>query len=84
MPKFSIAIKINSDEQNIRNCLDSIINQTYKDIEILCMHDFSTNDIPTQVLEEYKKLDERIILVNVKDKQLSAAKNTILNVIKGI
>lgn len=83
MPKFSIAIKINSDEQNIRNCLDSIVNQTFKDIEILCMHDFSSNDIPTQVVQEYKKADERIILVNVKDKQLSAAKNMILNVIKG-
>ena len=83
MPKFSIAIKINSDEQNIRNCLDSIINQTYKDIEILCLHDFSTNDVPAQVLEEYKKQDERIILFNVKDKQLSAAKNAILNIIKG-
>jgi len=83
MPKFSIIVKINTDEQNLRDCLDSIINQTYKDFEILCLHDYSTGDIPTQILEEYKKQDERIRFVSMQNKSVAAAKNIILNIMQG-
>ena len=57
--KISIIIPVYNSEKFINKCLDSIINQTYKNIEIICINDGST-DNSLNILKKYKKEDNRI------------------------
>ena len=61
--KISIIIPVYNVEKYLRQCLDSVINQTYKDLEIICVNDAST-DSSLSILEEYAQKDNRIIIVN--------------------
>lgn len=57
--KVSVIIPVYNEEKYLRQCLDSVINQTLKDIEILCINDGST-DRSEEILREYEKKDKRI------------------------
>lgn len=59
MIKVSVILPVYNEEQYIRQCLDSILTQTLKDIEIICIDDGST-DNSLQILQDYAKQDERI------------------------
>ena len=64
-PLISVVIPIYNVEKYLEQCLDSVINQTYKNIEIICVNDCST-DNSAIILEKYAKLDSRIVIVNNK------------------
>lgn len=59
MIKVSIIVPVYNSEKYLRRCLDSIIGQTLKEIEIICVNDGSTDSSP-QILEEYANEDSRI------------------------
>jgi len=63
MPKVSVIIPIYNVEQYLRKCLGSVINQTLKDIEIICVNDGST-DGSLQILQEYEQKDDRIKIID--------------------
>ena len=63
MPKVSVIIPVYNVEQYLRECLDSVVNQTLKDIEIICVNDGSP-DNSLAILEEYAAKDERIKIIN--------------------
>ena len=66
MPIISIIIPVYNVEKYLRQCLDSVVNQTLEDIEIICVNDGST-DNSLQILEEYtKKIKELKLLANIK------------------
>ena len=73
-PKVSVVIPIYNVEDYLRECLDSVVNQTLKDIEIICINDGSP-DNSLQILEEYASKDYRITIVNQKNKGLGASRN---------
>ena len=75
--KVSIIIPVYNVEKYLRRCLDSVLNQTLKDIEIICVNDGST-DNSSLILEEYKKYDN-IKIINQKNSGLSVARNTGLD-----
>lgn len=54
MPKISIIIPFNNVETYIEKCLTSVVNQTLKDIEIICINDGS-KDNSLKILEDYQK-----------------------------
>lgn len=54
-PKVSVIVPVYNVEKYLRQCLDSLINQTLKDIEIICVDDGSTDHCP-EILDEYAKL----------------------------
>lgn len=60
---ISIIVPVYNTEKYIGKCLDSLINQTYQNIEIICINDGST-DGSKKILEEYTKKDKRIKLIN--------------------
>lgn len=62
-PKVSVIIPCYNVEKYLKECLDSVVNQTLKDIEIICINDGSTDDT-LYILKEYAKNDERIKLIN--------------------
>ncbi|MBP3499275.1 MAG: glycosyltransferase family 2 protein [Akkermansia sp.] len=55
----SVIIPVYNVEKYLRKCLDSICNQTYRNLEILCVNDGST-DSSAAILEEYAARDKRI------------------------
>lgn len=63
MPKVSILVPIYNVEKYLRECLDSLINQTLNDIEIICINDGSTDNC-LQILKEYENKDYRIKIIN--------------------
>lgn len=80
--KVSIVVPVYNVEEFLPECLDSLIGQTYKNIEIICVDDGST-DGSSAILKEYAKKDKRIIVVKKKNGGLSSARNAGLNKCKG-
>ena len=60
-PKVSVIMPIYNAELYLKECLDSIINNTYKNLEIICLNDGST-DHSLNILNHYKATDDRIVL----------------------
>lgn len=79
--KVSVIIPIYNVEKYLRRCLDSVINQTLKEIEIILVDDGST-DSSGEICEEYKAIDNRIIVIHKKNGGLSSARNAGLDVAK--
>jgi glycosyltransferase involved in cell wall biosynthesis len=82
MPKVSVVIPVYNVEEYIPRCLDSLINQTLQDIEIICVNDGST-DNSLKVLEEYAAKDQRIKVLNQENVGVSQARNNGLKVVTG-
>lgn len=74
MSKISIIVPVFNAENYISNCIESLLNQTYKDIEILLINDGST-DKSLQICEIYAKRDERIRLHSINNSGVSTARN---------
>ena len=72
-PKISVIIPVYGVEKYIRQCLESIINQTYKNLEIIVVND-GTKDNSMKIVEEYLS-DERIKIINKQNGGLSSARN---------
>lgn len=72
--KISIIIPIYNAEKYLEKCLDSIVKQTYKNIEIICVNDGS-KDNSINILSRYNKMDNRIVLINKENNGLSSARN---------
>ena len=81
MTKVSIVLPVYNVEQYLRQCLDSIINQTFKDFECICVNDGST-DSSLQILQEYAKKDKRFKIISQENRGLSAARNTGLQMVQ--
>lgn len=62
-PKISIVVPVFNAEKYLRQCLDSIVNQTLRDIEIICVNDGST-DNSLSILKEYALADERVRIID--------------------
>ena len=81
--KISVIIPVYNTEEHLRECLDSIINQTIKEIEIICINDSSTDNSP-DILREYAQKDERIHIITKKTNNGAAsARNTGMDHAKG-
>lgn len=78
----SIIIPVYNIEKYLAKCLDSVVNQTYKNIEIIVVNDGST-DSSCEICQEYLRKDPRIIILNKKNGGLSSARNYGLEQIKG-
>lgn len=70
----SVIIPVYNVEKYLKECIESVINQTYKNIEIIIVNDGST-DGSYEICKEYQKKDSRIKLINKKNGGLSDARN---------
>ena len=85
MNKFvvSIIIPVYNVEQYLRQCLDSVCNQTFKEIEIIVVNDCSL-DNSLQIIKEYQQNDNRIVLIDLKQNVgVSLARKEGIKVAKG-
>ena len=82
MAKVSILVPIYNVEKYLGQCLTSLVNQTLKDIEIICINDGST-DSSLEILNKFQKKDPRIIIINKKNSGYGASMNMGLNIASG-
>ena len=82
IPKVSVIIPVYNSAEYLAQCLDTIIEQTLKDIEIICIDDGST-DNSFDILKTYSEKDERITIIKQRNMHSGVAKNAGLAVAKG-
>ena len=75
MAKVSVIVPVYNVEDYLVECLESLVSQTLKEIEIICVNDGST-DSSLQILEQYAQKDSRIVIYNQENSGLSVARNT--------
>lgn len=75
MDLISVIVPVYNVEKYLNRCVDSIINQTYSNLEIILIDDGST-DTSGQICDEYKEKDERVYVIHQINGGLSVARNT--------
>ena len=73
-PKIAIIIPVYNTSKYLKQCLDSVINQTYKNYDVIIINDGST-DNSLDIIKEYMKKSSNITLINQKNMGLSMARN---------
>ena len=82
MVKISIIVPVYNVEEYLGKCLDKLINQTLRDIEIICIDDGSTDNSPA-ILKEYASIDARIKIITQCNSGVSSARNNGLKLVRG-
>ena len=73
-PLVSVVIPVYNVENYLRQCMDSVVNQTYCNVEIVCINDGSP-DRSIDILREYEQKDKRIKIIEIENQGLSGARN---------
>lgn len=73
-PKISIIVPVYNTEKYLVKCLESLIHQTFENIEIICINDGST-DTSLEILKNYESMDKRIRIIEQDNKGLSETRN---------
>lgn len=81
-PKVSVIIPVYNAQRYLQECLNSILNQTLQDIEVLCVDDGSTDDSPA-ILTEFAQKDARIRVIHQENRGAGAARNNGLQYASG-
>lgn len=81
-PKVSIIVPVYNTEKYITKCLQSLVEQTLSDIEIICINDGSTDDC-AKILSNFAEQDSRIIVLNQENKGQSCARNAGIRIANG-
>lgn len=82
MPVISIVVPVYNVEKYLSTCLQSIINQSFKDFEAILMDDGFT-DKSGSICDEFSKKDPRFIIIHQDNKGLPGARNSGLHIAKG-
>lgn len=80
--KVSVIIPIYNAVPFLNDCLNAILHQSLEDIEIICVNDGSTDE-SLNILRQFQKLDERIVVIDQKNQGAGAARNAGLDIAKG-
>ena len=81
-PKVSVIVPVYNVDNYLRECLDSIFNQSFNDIEVICINDGS-EDKSYDILNEYKTMYNNLIVFNQENKGVSSARNVGISAAKG-
>lgn len=79
--EISIIIPIYNSALNLERCIDSILNQSFRNFELILINDGST-DASGLICDEYKNKDERVTVIHIKNQGVSHARNLGINIAK--
>lgn len=82
MPELSIIVPVYKVEPYLRRCIDSILNQTFRDFELILIDDGSPDNCGA-ICDEYAEKDGRITVIHQKNQGVSAARNAGLDIARG-
>ena len=82
MSKFSIIIPVYNVKEYLEKCLESIVNQSFKDFEVICVNDGST-DNSLKILQKYAEKDKRFKVLNQENQGQGVARNNALKIANG-
>ena len=82
MPEISVIVPVYNCEKYIGKCIESILNQTFKDLELILIDDGSADE-SGKICDEYKIQDKRVKVIHEKNSGVSIARNVGINVAKG-
>ncbi|WP_298501346.1 glycosyltransferase family 2 protein [uncultured Methanobrevibacter sp.] len=82
MVEISVVLPVYNSKDYLKECLDSILNQSFKDFELLCIDDGSS-DGSLEILNEYKTADERIIVISQENMGVARTRNRALDLANG-
>lgn len=80
--RISLIIPVYNVEHYLKECLNSVLDQTYKNLEIICINDGST-DSSLKILENYAKYDRRVVILNQNNQGQGAARNRGIEISTG-
>ena len=80
--KISIIVPVYNTEKYLAQCLESLINQTLREIEIICVNDGS-KDKSLSILKTYRRKDSRIKIINQKNAGVGKSRNNAIKIAKG-
>lgn len=80
--KVSVVIPVYNTEKYLRECLDSVLRQSLREFEVVCVNDGST-DSSRRILEEYARSDHRVSIIDQANRGPSAARNAGLAAARG-
>lgn len=80
--KLSVIIPVYNAEEYLEQCLDSVANQTLREMEIICVDDEST-DHSLEILRDYQKKDSRLVIIEQKNQGAGTARNNGIAAAKG-
>lgn len=81
-PAVSVIIPVYNVEKYLERCLDSVLCQSFHDIEVICVDDGSTDTSP-EILSRYRERDERVRIITQKNQGVSVARNAGLDAATG-
>lgn len=81
-PKVSVVVPVYNAAPWLRECLDSVLGQTLREIEVICVDDGSTDESGV-ILEEYSRADQRLVVVHQTNAGSGKARNRALDMAKG-
>lgn len=81
-PKISVIVPIYNTSLWLHRCIDSIINQTYKNLEIILINDGSTDESPN-IIDYYKSIDNRVVTVHQKNSGLVISRDVGIKIATG-
>lgn len=82
MVRISVIVPVYNVEKYLDQCLNHIINQSFQDLEIICINDGSTDGSP-DILNKFAKMDSRIQIINQENQGLGATRNRGISLAKG-
>ena len=82
MPKYSIIIPVYNTEEYLKKCLESVVNQTYKDFEVIIVND-GTEDNSQSIIDAYTQKYKNVSYIIQKNQGLSMARNNGIKKSKG-
>ena len=81
-PKISIIVPVYKVEPYLHRCVDSLLNQTYRNLEIILVDDGSPDNCP-QICDDYAEKDDRVVVIHQENAGQSSARNAGLDIMTG-
>lgn len=81
-PKLSVIVPVYNTEEYLPACIDSLLNQTYKNLEVICVNDGS-KDNSLSILNQYKEKDNRVVVIDKQNGGVSSARNVGISAATG-